>query len=155
MCAVDACLRCQAENRQEECVGMSGCHCINILPLKFKMITRVFLPSVQCTTFESEPSLHWLCCAIPTIPQYLSSIPRWWLMIPVSPRSRYTAVCHSINKYRETAQVTRYRIVCTTRQWCRNELKVTVKQWVREQQSPSIQFHIFFANNSVCTALVY
>ena len=45
-----------------------------------------------------------------TIPRYLSSIPTY-VTIPVSPRSRYTAVYRSSTNYRETAQVSRLSMI--------------------------------------------
>ena len=58
MCTADACLRCQAENRQEECVGMYHCCDINIFALNFKMKEMlnfgciVNLPCVLHFTFD-------------------------------------------------------------------------------------------------------
>jgi len=83
-----------------------------------------------------------------------------YVTIPVSPRSRYTAVYHRSTKYRETAQVSRvsmipcslYHLATCTLQACDAETNskvtnkitiVTVQHWVCEQQLTSTILFIF------------
>jgi len=87
--------------------------------------------------YSEQPAARRLCgrpqCSVVRYPRYLDTYRRY---LPVSPRSRYTAVYRNSTKYRETAQVSRvstipcssYHLATCTLQACDAETNSKVAE---------------------------